>query len=110
MAFDFYNIGLGPQNIAGKGSSGATKALSSTSFKETLKETYDKIDNISLQLAGDAETITLDDQTFAKDSAAASFLVSQKLNDYEQLITIMMDILNKFKDLDKSLGQSMSKS
>lgn len=96
----------GPQYIAGRPS----KALSSTSFKEVLKETYDKIDEMSNQLSSDEPTITIENQTFEKTNASASFIVSQHLNDYEQLITIMMDILNKFKDLDKSLGQSMSKS
>ncbi|MFA5104736.1 MAG: hypothetical protein WC527_06130 [Candidatus Margulisiibacteriota bacterium] len=79
------------------------------SFKEVLKQTYAKIDNISNQLASDNDIIMIDDTQVDKTSSSASFLITQKLDDYQQMITMMMDILTKNRDWDKSLGQSMSR-
>ena len=109
--FNYYNPGanIGAEFIRNISSSVANADMNSSSFKEVLRETYSKMDNISLQLAGDDDIIQLEDYQVDKTSASASFLITQKLTSYEQVITMMMDILTKYRDWDKSLGQSMSR-
>jgi hypothetical protein len=102
-------VSMGGQASPANVLKGSSKSLGSASFKEVLRETYAKIDTISKDLASENNIIVLDGQEVDKTSSSASFIISKKLTDFEQIITIMMDILTKFKDLDKSLGQSMSR-
>ena len=102
-------INLGTAYVQGLISGANNSNLQPASFKEVLKEVYDKIDNMTVQLAGDADVITVDGTTIDKTSAAASFLITQKMDQYQQIISMMMDLLTKSRDLDKTLGQSMSK-
>ena len=81
----------------------------SKSFKETLKSTFQNINNLTNQLASDSDTIEIDGVKVDKNSASASFLITKKLNDYEQVSTSLMEILNKYKEWDKTMGQSLSR-
>jgi len=61
------------------------------------------------KLAGDEDMVELFGMTVDKNSAATSFLVTHNFNELQNLVSVMMNIVTMFKDLDKSLGQTLSR-